>query len=319
MDWRRWLPNERSSLGRALLVGAGACAIGAFVRLPVRQAVGVDLPFVTFFPALLGAGIWGGMGAGLICLALDCAVSVAFILPRSDLPHTIWALLAFVVSGGLLVLAGSALASAIRELRETQRLMAAAQADLQTLVGELAHRSRNGLTVIMSIISQSVPKADTARELAAIVNARLGAMADAQDEVVRSGGDWASLSGLLERTLSPFDLGRFDFKPSPPLQVGRETATALALVTHELATNAVKHGALSSPNGKVELGWNAELDSVPLLWRERGGPPSSEPETAGFGTRLLKSALAQHGGRAERRFEADGVVCVIDFPHTAPA
>jgi two-component sensor histidine kinase len=214
---------------------------------------------------------------------------------------------------------GSALASSIRELRVSQSRLVAVEADLRTLVAELAHRSRNGLTIIMAIISQSARKAGTARELAETVNARLGAMADAQDEVVNGGGDSAALRSLLERTLSPFDLGRFRFEPSPPVHVARETAAALALLTHELATNAVKHGALSTPDGTVAVGWSAAADTVQLLWRERGGPPPGQSSGAGFGTRLLETALASHGGRAKRRFEADGVVCEIDFPNAASA
>lgn len=317
MDWGRWLPDEPPTLVRAILVGLGAAAVGAVLRVPLQYAIGADLPFVTFFPALLVAAIWGGMTAGLVCIGLSLMVVVAFLLQPAGSFRPFWSLLAFAIPGSLLARIASKLAATIRELRKSQHRMEVAEADLRTLVVELAHRSRNGLTVIMAIISQSARRAGTARELADIVNARLGAMADAQDEVVRGGGDSAALRSLLERTLSPFDLNRFNFEPSPTVHVAQETAAALALLTHELATNAVKHGALSSPAGRVELAWTAAPDTVQLLWRERGGPPPAEPSSAGFGTRLLDSALASHGGRAARRFEADGVVCEIDFPHVA--
>ncbi len=319
MDWRLWLPNERPTVTRAILAGAGSAAVGALLRVPLQQAIGADLPFVTFFPVLLLAAIWGGTLAGTICLCLSWAAYYAFFEPRTDPGHVVWSLLAFIGSGGLLVFVGSALAFSIHELRNSQRRMQAAEADLRALVTELAHRSRNGLTVIMAIIGQSARTAGSAKELAEIVNARLGAMADAQDEVVRGGGDSAALRNLLERTLSPFDLGRFSFEPSPAVHVGRETSAALALLTHKLATNAVKYGASSSPDGSVQVAWQVASETVQLLWRECGGPSPSEPTNAGFGTRLIDSALAQHGGRAQRRFEADGVICEIDFPHVTPA
>jgi two-component sensor histidine kinase len=317
MHWRLSLPDEKPGWLRSILTGLAAAAIAALLRLPLQQAIGGELPFVTFFPALLAAAIWGGVGAGLICLGLGCAVAVAFILPHTDFVYLTWTLMAFSVSGGLLIIVGSALSAVIRELRRTELQMKAAEAKTQTLVAELAHRSRNGLAVVMSIVNQSAGKAECAKDVALIVNARLGAMAAAQDEVLRGGGGAALLASLLERTLSPFDLGRFCFQPSPELHVDGETATALALLTHELATNAVKHGALSSPGGKVEVTWNAGAGIVRLLWRERGGPPASEPRTRGFGTRLVDGVLKPHGGRAERRFETDGMVCEMDFPHVA--
>ncbi|HYE44616.1 MAG TPA: sensor histidine kinase [Caulobacter sp.] len=314
MAWRRWVPDKRPTVVRAFLVGSAAAAVGVLLRLAMQPALGNDLPFITFFPALLCAAVWGGLGAGLVCLTLCCFAGIAFYLPQADLPHVVWAVLAFLVSGGLLSLVGSALAATTRQLQETQRRMEAAEADLRTLVGELAHRSRNGLTVVMGIIAQSARKGGTAQELAETVNARLGAMALAQDEVVRGGGTFAALDELLARTLSPFDLDRFVFEPSPRFEVTPETAAALALLTHELATNAVKHGALSSPSGQVHLTWKAAPGSVQVRWRERGGPPVPGPGREGFGTRLLNNALASQGGRAERRFEADGVVCEIEFP-----
>jgi two-component sensor histidine kinase len=196
--------------------------------------------------------------------------------------------------------------------------MQAAEADLNTLVSELAHRGRNGLTIIMSIVSQSARKAVSAQDLENIVNGRLRAMAEAQDEVVRGGGQSALLESVLERTLTPFDMDRFIFDPSPSLEVPGETASALALLTHELATNAIKYGALSTPQGRVRIAWEVAAGSVRLRWREHGGPAVQEPHGGGFGTRLLTSALASQGGYAERRFEPDGMVCEVIFtsvPH----
>lgn len=315
MAWRRWVRDEGPTVVRAVAVGSGAAAASVLLRFALTPLLGTDLPFITYFPAILGAALWGGMRGGLLCLALCSAATGAFILPRDDLLHLTSAVLAFLISGGLLAYAGSALAVTVRQLRASQRRMMAAEAELRTLVSELAHRGRNGLAVVMGIVSQSARKAGTAEELAEIVAARLGAMAIAQDEVVRGGGSAAALSELLTRTLSPFDLDRFDFQPSPPLEVLPETATAVALLTHELATNAVKHGALSVPQGRVEVAWETSRGLVRFRWREQGGPLVGRTAGEGFGSRLLKMALAAQGGKAERRFDRDGVVCEMDFPH----
>lgn len=318
MAWRRLVPDNRPTVARAVVVGIAAAAVSVALRFALTPALGTNLPFITFFPALLAAAVWGGTSAGLLCLGLCCFTTMAVFFPQSDLLRQAAGVAAFLGSGGLLVVTGSALASTVRRLRESQRQMKAAEADLQTLVSELAHRGRNGLTVVMSIISQSARTAGTAEELAEIVNARLGSMAFAQDEVVRRGGNAAALADILKRTVAPFDLDRFVFEPSPDVDVAPETATALALLTHELATNAVKHGALAAPDGQVKVGWQATDSLVRLTWRERGGPPANSSIGAGFGTRLLDAALAPHGGRATRRFEAEGVVCDIDFPPLRP-
>jgi len=319
MAWKRLLPEEKPTFGRALLMGLAGVVVGVLLRVALEPALGTELPYITFFPLLLAVSVWGGTGAGLVCLGLSCVAAAVFFLPSGNVLHIANVSVAYVLSGGALALVGSALASTVRELKLSQRRMKAAEAELQTLVSELAHRARNGLTVVMSIISQSARKVSTAQELADIVHGRLNAMAEAQNEVIRGGGDSAPLGSLLQRTLAPFDLDRFVFETSPGLDVPRETATALALLTHELATNAFKHGALSHPGGRVELGWEAATGTVRLMWRERGGPPAHEPRREGFGTRLLNVALVAQGGHAERRFDPDGMVCEIAFPSAEPA
>ena len=84
---------------------------------------------------------------------------------------------------------------------------------------------------------------------------------------------------------------------------------------HELATNAAKHGALSSPEGKIEIFWLGESDEKGCLtWKERFGPQVVKPSRAGFGSKLLRSAFPQGKGEAALEFEPDGVRCRINFP-----
>lgn len=315
--WRQWLPTEEASLPRALTIGGLAALAAAIVRLSLHGVVGTEFPFLTFFPALLAAGLLGGLRAGVFCLALCDLVAFFFLSPRLSPPQVATSLAAFSFAGGALALVGGLLASTIIRLRETQKRTEAAEAGLRTLVGELAHRNRNGLTVVMAIVSQSARKAASAQDLAQIVNGRLGAMAQAQDEVIRGGSGRADLRKLLERTLSPFDLDRVSFEPSPPVQVAGETAAALALIAHELATNALKYGALSAPEGFIALSWRPEAANVRLVWCERGGPPVSSPTSEGFGVRLLGRVLAAQGGKVDHRFAPAGLECEVSFPEAA--
>lgn len=122
-----------------------------------------------------------------------------------------------------------------------------------------------------------------------------------------------SLSALLSRTLEPFDLGRFDIDCEGAAQVPPDAAAAVCLVVHELATNAVKHGALSG-DGRVHVHCHDRGGESRLEWREAGGPKVLQPKALGFGDRLLRMALAPHGGSATRHFEPGGVVCEIAVP-----
>lgn len=190
---------------------------------------------------------------------------------------------------------------------------------LQTLVSELAHRNRNALFVIMAIVSQSARAANSAEEAERIINARLAALLRAQEVILHADGASARLGLLIQRALEPFDLTRVAVSPGPEVQVESDVAVGLGLLFHELATNALKYGALSLPQGRVLIDWSLEADVARLVWREVGGPPVAEPAQKGFGSRLLDTALVPQGGKVERRFEPDGLVCVLMIPGPAVA
>jgi two-component sensor histidine kinase len=131
---------------------------------------------------------------------------------------------------------------------------------------------------------------------------------------VRSDSGSANLSPLLKEALEPFGHEFFAFTPSPEVGVKADVAVGLGLLFHELATNALKYGALSRPNGCVHIGWILAAGMARLTWREVGGPCVAEPSKRGFGARLFDVALVPQGGRVERRFEPDGLVCELHIP-----
>ncbi len=327
MNWQSWVPNKAPDLPLVAAISIGAPICGVVIRLALRQALGDELPFITFFPLLLLAGIWGGRGGGLGAAAISTLLAAIFLLPHDgNMPKAIWSMASFVVSGGLLALGGSVLSDTVRDLRENERRLNRTGEELRTLVKELNHRSKNGLAVIMSIVSQSARKATSAADAARIINGRLNAMASAQDELTASHTGAVKIQTLLVKTLSPFGLECFDISGNAPAaQVDSDTAPGLALLIHELATNAVKYGALSVADGRVSIQMAVDGVRAELSWVERGGPIPGEVSQSGFGTRLLVAALANCGGSASRRFEPTGIVCEISFPvviaseHTTPA
>jgi len=101
----------------------------------------------------------------------------------------------------------------------------------------------------------------------------------------------------------------------PQLRLGPQCAVALSMAMHELATNAIKYGALSVPTGHVEVRWRADDGRFALTWRERGGPAVAVPERRGFGSRMIERALAmQLSGTVTIDYQPAGVLCTIDAP-----
>ncbi len=196
-----------------------------------------------------------------------------------------------------------------------------AEEHLRLVVNELNHRVKNNLAMVQAIAAQTFRNADDLAQAEASLVARLAALAMATD--LLTGEQWArpALRMVIEqavRSHSP-QPSRIHLE-GPELELPPKTAQALSLAVHELATNAVKHGAWSGPEGKVAIGWTCEtVDEAPprlhLSWRESGGPPVSPPTRRGFGSRLIERGLAgELGGDVRLVFEPAGVACEIDAP-----
>jgi len=178
------------------------------------------------------------------------------------------------------------------------------------LMAELDHRVRNTLASIQSMALLTARTASTKEEYAEKLQGRIAAMARVHGLLTREHWDGANLADIVRNGLQPFgDAILIDGEPDCPLRA--RDALNLALVMHELATNAAKYGALSVPGGKVDVRWSvmgaSDDPRVHLVWRERGGPPVSEPARQGFGTRLVQGALS----KVELKFEPQGLCCAI--------
>lgn len=184
------------------------------------------------------------------------------------------------------------------------------------VLSELAHRSRNGVLLLMSLVAQTAREASSVGEMETVLTGRLQALADCQDLLTQSGGRSLSMGDFLDRALIPFDPSRFEVGPRVrTIRVAGSLVTAVALLVHEMATNAVKYGALSTPEGIVSLRLVSDKDrEVCLEWAERGGPRVAPPTRRGFGSRMLDISLRSDGGRVEPRFDPAGFRAEIRFP-----
>ncbi len=205
------------------------------------------------------------------------------------------------------------------ELRDQLAARRQAEEQAQMLAGEMKHRVKNSLAMVGAIASQTFRNAESVDDALQAFSARLGSMARAQDLLTQNGSDSADLHELVGQALDPYRRSDWDQRfaiNGPPVRIASQLATSLAMAMHELATNAVKYGALSVDSGGVAISWSveeaADAKLLQLEWREHGGPPVTLPTQRGFGSRLIERALAaEAGGQASIDFEPGGVVCEL--------
>lgn len=203
-----------------------------------------------------------------------------------------------------------------QEIAERRR----AQEHQQLLVRELNHRVKNMLATVQSIARQSLRPLKDSRASRDFED-RLMALSWAYEILTRERWAGAGLREVLDRTLAPHageDAERISLE-GPDVWLGPTQALALAMAAHELATNAVKYGALSTPQGRIAVRWSldhsAPTPRLDLRWSERGGPRVSGSRRDGFGSKLIQTSLARElGGRAAIDFRPEGVECRISAP-----
>lgn len=197
-----------------------------------------------------------------------------------------------------------------REIQERLR----AEERQQLLIHELNHRVKNMLATVQSVARQSLGRARGGGPLADFED-RLMALAWTHDILTRERWAGASITTILARTLAPHAKAARVALEGPDVRLSPKVALALAMGVHELATNAVKYGALSGEAGRVSIRWSLDHGRLALDWRESGGPPVVAPASRGFGSRLLERGLAHElGGEVKLSFHPAGVCCTIAAP-----
>ena len=190
----------------------------------------------------------------------------------------------------------------------------------ELLAGEMSHRVKNLLAIASGLTTITSRSASSTEDMARQLTNRLTALGRAHDLVRPLPGEGkkdALLGDLISVLLSPYDdLGAFSGRirvSVPRMAVGEASATTLALVIHELATNALKYGALSTDEGTLDVSSSSHEDEVVVVWTERGGPPVESPTgQGGFGSKLINRAMsAQLGGTLTCDWAEDGVIVTL--------
>ncbi|WP_198008866.1 HWE histidine kinase domain-containing protein [Methylocystis rosea] len=189
----------------------------------------------------------------------------------------------------------------------------------ELLIHELDHRVKNTLTIVQSIASQTFRGAQVDQKKVDDFASRLCALSETHDVLTRGSWRAADLRELVVKAAQIHGAAdRFSLE-GPDLQLKPKAALALAMGLHELCTNALKYGALSSSEGQVNICWSIErengLPRLSLIWKETGGPLVEPPAHRGFGSKLLERSLASDlKGTISLDFSSDGVTCAISAP-----
>jgi PAS domain S-box-containing protein len=180
---------------------------------------------------------------------------------------------------------------------------------------ELQHRVKNSLAVVQSIASHTFKSAASKEDGVRVFTGRLRALGVATDLLTR--GNWSDVTvrDLVEEIVRPYRDEHFDqfSLQGSALSVDGKNAVNLGMALHELSTNAIKYGALSTPSGHVSVTWHEQDGAVILVWQEAGGPEVLAPSSTGFGTKLLR-ALFSGAGMVDLEYRASGVRCRLAIP-----
>jgi PAS domain S-box-containing protein len=188
------------------------------------------------------------------------------------------------------------------------------------LVEELNHRVKNTLATVQAIAGQTLRHAQDTEEFVSSFTGRILSLSRAHGLLTRTNMQGAEITELVREQIEAGAVEEDRIALSgPALWLSSQQATHLALVLHELASNARKHGALSAPNGRLSVNWEVETKegaTLLMTWKEQSGRQISVPQRRGFGTALIEQTFQGHGGEASIHYLADGIACRIKLPLT---
>jgi PAS domain S-box-containing protein len=196
-------------------------------------------------------------------------------------------------------------------------------AQSKSLIDELNHRVKNTLSTVQSIVTQALRRPAEPDVIRESIESRILALSQSHDLLTSGNWEGAGLHDLVDTALQPFEVvaghaERFSIT-GENLHLSPKQTLALAVAFHELATNAVKYGAFSNNDGRIEISWvlvpDVEGDQIALHWRERDGPTVTMPTHKGFGSYVIERGLAHElGGVVALDYLEHGIVCTINIP-----
>lgn len=300
VTWReRLLPGSAEAYALATFF----VAVAGIVRWGLSFISNDIFIFAAFYPAVLFATYIGGLGVGIFSAVLGALIALWAFMPHPLTEGVEIKLLAYACSSTLIIWGAEHYRRLRKRLEDEEKFRKLA-------VEELAHRLKNKLATVQSIISFQLRDEPQVRDG---ILRRLSALAAADDLIMAAQGKGADIGDIIVAELRPYDVARISTK-GPNVLLPPKLALTMALLFHELATNAAKYGALSQSVGRISVQWSFSDAWLNLEWRESEGPIVNVPNHRGFGTRLFLRALAQFDGKVDADFPSTGFVCKLNVP-----
>jgi two-component sensor histidine kinase len=295
----------------SLLLGAGFAAFCLVLATVARWGLSLirpELAFAPYFPAVLFATAFGGFRMGMLTTAVGGLLGIVMSFGETAADSTKMALLLiYVVVSAFIVWGADHYRSIASHHREISRRLTEEETYRKLVVDELQHRLKNKLSTIHAVLHQVLHNQP---QVWASIDGRIRALSATDDLIARADRSGCDLRELLLSELGPYGHVRFTLD-GEPLFLPAKLAVSLALIFHELATNAGKYGAFSASSGLLQVSWSISGDRLTVVWDENEGPPIGVIGKPGFGTKLLNSALRPFDGSTEIAFLRSGVHCTL--------
>jgi two-component sensor histidine kinase len=302
-----WQGTSRPSALFSLGFAASCIAVSTAARWCL-SLIRPDVYFTPYFPAVFFATAFGGLRIGIATAILGGVFGMTLNFGDAPADLARLALLAiYLIACGLTIWGIEHYRTVASNQREIAMRLTQEEAYRKLIVDELQHRLINKLSTIHAVLHQVLHDQP---EIWATIDHRMRALSATDDLIAKVDGRGCDIKDLLLAELGPYGHVRFTLN-GDRLFLPAKLAVSLALIFHELATNAGKYGAFSSAHGLLQVSWSVTDDRLNIAWDETEGPSVGAIGEAGFGTKLLKTALRPFDGKTEIAFLKTGVHCTM--------
>jgi two-component sensor histidine kinase len=305
---RGWQGVSRPSL--AFSIGFSiTCLVLSTAARWILALLRPDVYFTPYFPAVFFATALGGYRAGIATAVVGGGLGAVMNFgdaPSSFFPRLVL-LVIFTIVSGLTIWGVEHYRSVVADQQEISKRLIREEEYRKLVVDELQHRLKNKLSTIHAVLHQVLQNQP---QVWASIDHRVRALSATDELIAKVDGGGCDIKDLLISELGPYGHVRFNLN-GERVFLPAKLAVSLALMFHELATNAGKYGAFSSERGMLQVSWSMTDDRLNITWDETEGPSIGTVGAPGFGTKLLASALRAFDGKTEISYLTSGVHCTM--------
>ena len=304
---RGWQGASRPSALFSVGFAVSCLALSTAARWSLSE-IRSDIFFTPYIPSVLFATAFGGLRIGIATAVLGGALGTVVNFGDTAADFARMALLViYLIVCGFTIWGIEHYRSIATQQREISKRLIQEEEYRKLVVDELQHRLKNKTSTIHAVLHQVLHDQP---QIWAAIDHRIRALSATDDLIAKVDASGCDIRDLLISELGPYGHVRFTLNGNS-LFLPAKLAVSLALMFHELATNAGKYGAFSSARGLLQVSWSVTDGRLNIAWDETEGPAVETIGNAGFGTKLLMSALTAFDGRTEMSFLKTGVHCTM--------